>query len=211
MWQSTFEGSVNSSRPFQAIRALEDALTPALLILQDIVEANVQITLRLLNEDRNRWRPHIKTTKMASVIRLLIDSGIGCFKCSTTRELLVLCECNANDVLLAYPARGATAVRASEIAAEHTGVSCAALIDDEAALDLWQGKRIDLFVDLNPGMDRTGVPLKDHERIAKLVAAIRRRSLTFRGLHCYEGHLTQQIQSERITAAHNVYDQLLRN
>ena len=45
------------------VAGLEAILTPALVVDLDAVRQNIAATLRLLGEDPNRWRPHLKTAK----------------------------------------------------------------------------------------------------------------------------------------------------
>src|SRR4051812_30012935 len=46
--------------------ATDDVLTPALAVYRDAVEHNIATTLRLLGNDPERWRPHVKTAKLTS-------------------------------------------------------------------------------------------------------------------------------------------------
>ena len=99
-----------------AVSDTDDVLTPALVIYPEIVASNIERTLHLLNGDADRWRVHIKTTKLAYVLRLLVNRGIRNFKCATTLELLVACQSGAGDVLVAYPVMGANSRRVRQIA-----------------------------------------------------------------------------------------------
>ena len=117
-------------------------LTPALLVYPAFVDANIAATLGVMGGDANRWRPHLKTAKMPWVIRRLIEYGVSHFKCATTRELLVACECGARDVLIAYPVVGANARRVIEIAERHNGVQVSVLVENEAQARGWIGKPV---------------------------------------------------------------------
>ena len=206
------EQAVVSDLPTESTYQLantEGVSTPALIIYSDIVEANIRNTIRLLGGDENRWRPHVKTAKLAMTMKLMMRQGVKQFKCATTLELLTLCDCGTEDVLLAYPALGPNAVRVREIANRYTNVAVSALIDDEEDLPAWKGSRVGLFLDLNSGMDRTGIPLDGIERVIRLIAAIEKYDIPFRGLHCYEGHLAGLDLPERIRRSHAIYDQLL--
>ena len=183
-------------------------MTPALIIYSDIVEANIRNTIRLLRGDTNRWRPHVKTAKLAMTMKLIMRQGVKQFKCATSLELLSLCENGAEDVLLAYTALGANAARVGEIANRYPHVAVSALIDDEKNLGAWKGSAVGLFLDLNSGMDRTGMPLAGMERIMGLIASMEKAAIPFRGLHCYEGHLAGLQLPERTRRAHAIYDQL---
>jgi D-serine deaminase-like pyridoxal phosphate-dependent protein len=193
-----------------SIANLENVLTPALAIYSDVVDANIDFTLELLGGDANRWRPHVKTAKLESIMRRLVERGVMQFKCATTLELLTACRAGARDVLVAYPVAGANAARVRQIAEEHPQVRVSALVEDAAQIGQWRGSRLGLFVDINPGMDRTGMPQERVGEIAALAAAIAQAGLEFRGLHYYDGHLHQDDMAERTAAAHRGYDQLRR-
>jgi D-serine deaminase-like pyridoxal phosphate-dependent protein len=187
----------------------EAVLTPALIIYRDIVEANIRNTIRLLGEDANRWRPHVKTAKLAMTMKLMMQQEVTQFKCATSLELFSLCECGAEDVLLAYTALGPNAVRVREIANRYPKVAISALIDDAEGLHAWKGSRVGLFLDMNSGMDRTGMPLDGIDKVIGLITGLEKYDIPFRGLHCYEGHLAGLDLPERRTHAHEIYDRLL--
>lgn len=185
-------------------------LTPALAIYPEIVDANIAATLRLLGGDANRWRPHVKTAKLASVMRRMVEHGVRQCKCATTLELATACDAGFDDVLLAYGVVGPHAARAREIAAAHPGVRVSALVESAEQIEAWTGAPVGLFVDVNPGMNRTGLGQERGEELVALARAISDAGLDFRGLHYYDGHLAGVPASEREVVAHRGYDQLLR-
>src|SRR4051794_10968076 len=139
------------------LAAAARVLTPALLIDRDRVQHNVATTIRLLG-GANRWRPHVKTAKLGYVMRMLVDAGVRQFKCATSLELNVACDAGAGDVLVAYPLIGANAARVRQIAEQQTSVEISVLVENEAHAEQWQGTRLSVFIDVNPGMNRTGIP-----------------------------------------------------
>jgi D-serine deaminase-like pyridoxal phosphate-dependent protein len=191
------------------IRGLASVLTPALAIYPHIVEYNISTTLKLLDGDAGRWRPHIKTIKLGRVMRMLVQQGVTNFKCATTLELLTACKAGALDVLLAMPVVGATARRVAQIASSFPEVAVSALLDAEAQIDQWKGSRIGVFVDINPGMNRTGISETDSHIAQQLATRATEAGLKFRGLHYYDGHLRQQNFRERTKMAHAGYDRLV--
>ncbi|HEY7543840.1 MAG TPA: D-TA family PLP-dependent enzyme [Blastocatellia bacterium] len=191
------------------IEGIERVMTPALAIYTDIVDSNIDVTLGLLNGDADRWRPHVKTSKIASVMRRMVERGIENFKCSTTLELMTICEAGARDVLLAYPVTGANARRAREIADQFSDVRLSALVESSEQIEAWLGSRFGLFIDVNPGMDRTGIEQARGEEIISLALAILSAGLEFRGLHYYDGHLSKYDLAERERIAHSGYDRLM--
>jgi len=184
-------------------------LTPALAIYPEIVDQNIAATIRLLSGDPNRWRPHVKTAKLQFIMHRLVQRGIGQAKCSTTVELSTACAAGFRDVLLAYPVVGGNALRVRELAAQNPQVQISVLAENPAQAAPWQGSRVGIFIDVNPGMDRTGIEQDHIPAILEVAAAIANAGLAFRGLHYYDGHLTAPSLQEREKLAHYGYDRLM--
>jgi D-serine deaminase-like pyridoxal phosphate-dependent protein len=192
------------------LSSIEDILTPALLLYPDFIAANIEYTLDLLAGDANSWRAHIKTAKLANTVNMLIDRGVRNLKCATTLELLTACTSGAGDVLLAYPAIGANARRARDIAKEFRNVRISVLAENEEQLQQWYGSGLGIFIDINPGMNRTGIDQNDTNKIVALARAIVDSNLEFCGLHYYDGQFGSLMEPERTRAAHRGYDRLLK-
>lgn len=183
-----------------------DILTPALLIYPEHVDANIAATLRLMNEDPGRWRPHVKTSKLGFVMRRLAEHGVINVKCSTTLELAVACESGARDVVVAYAMVGPNARRIRELAARYPNVRVSILVENEDQAASWAGSSIGIQIDVNSGMNRTGI---DQDRIDQIVSLARAAGQQFRGLHWYDGHMSAADFAERERAAHAGYDHLM--
>ena len=188
----------------------ENVLTPALVLYPEMLASNVQRTLDLLGGDADRWRAHIKTAKLGYTVRLLVERGVRNLKGATTLELLLACQCGARDVLLAYPSMGANVHRVREIAEQFPNARISVLAENEEQVRQWRGSRMGIFLDINPGMNRTGIEQSNVEEVAKLVRAIGECGLTFRGLHYYDGQYGGLGERERIEATHDGYRRLLR-
>jgi D-serine deaminase-like pyridoxal phosphate-dependent protein len=184
-------------------------LTPALLIDRDRVQHNVATTLHLLGGDTNRWRPHVKTAKLGYIMQMLVHAGVRQFKCATSLELSVACQAGADDVLVAYPLIGANAARVRQIAEQNQSVGISVLVENESQVSQWPGSSVSVFVDVNPGMNRTGVPEEHAGDILRLSQSIASSGLRFRGLHYYDGHLSKYGMAERCTHAHLGYERLM--
>jgi D-serine deaminase-like pyridoxal phosphate-dependent protein len=189
------------------IAGLDRVLTPALAVYPALVRNNIRRTIAVLGGDAGRWRPHVKTAKLGWTLRELRAEGVAHAKCATSLELRVACESGIGDVLVAYPVVGANAQRVAEIAASFPQARVSALVESAAHLEQWRGAGVGVFVDLNPGMDRTGAQL-DFARVLGLAELARRLGIEFRGLHYYDGHLGGLELDERTRRAHAGYDQL---
>src|SRR6185369_9081714 len=72
---SVADVTYNSAVPDYSIAGLDNVLTPALAIYTSLVDANIDFTLELVGGDANRWRPHVKTAKLESMMRRLVARG----------------------------------------------------------------------------------------------------------------------------------------
>lgn len=200
------------SHPFEALdpatydlprELVERVQTPALVVHAARVRRNVARVIERLGGEPDRWRPHVKTTKIPEVWRELTAAGVRHFKCATTREAGLLLETLDaagvdGDVLLAYPLRGPGLARLGALAAAHPGTRVSVLCE-EAALVPDVPACVGVFVDLNPGMDRTGLPLVARDEIRAVVDAAGPR---LRGLHFYDGHRHEPDLAERRARVH---------
>ena len=187
----------------------DPVLTPALIVYPEAIASNVQCTLDLLGGNADRWRAHIKTAKLNFTLGMLLDRGVRSFKCATTLELHEACRSGATDVLVAYPVMAANARRVLEISREFPDVSISVLVEHEDQIRQWRGTDIGIFLDINPGMNRTGIEQTAQKRVLDLALATKKAGLEFRGLHYYDGQFGSVDEPERTQAAHAGYDRLM--
>jgi D-serine deaminase-like pyridoxal phosphate-dependent protein len=187
----------------------ERILTPALIIYPDIVDTNIARMHDLLHGQLERWRPHLKTAKLEVTIKQLILRGVRRFKCATTLELLVACKAGAEDVLVAYPSVGSRSRRIREIASEYSWVRVSVIVENQRELEDWTDTKVDIFIDVNPGMDRTGIGQWRTNDIVELSRSIETRGRRFAGIHYYDGHQRHPDIGKRTAAAYLGYEQLL--
>ncbi len=182
--------------------------SPALLVYPDRIAENIR-RMAAAAGGADRLRPHIKTHKLPEVMALFRQQGISRFKAATVAEAEMAAAAGAGDVLLAYPAVGPTGPRLAALARAFPQTTFRALTDSDVGIDdldraaCQAGLRLDTLLDLNVGMDRTGVPPgPEAVRLAHRIAAA--AGLSFGGLHAYDGHLHAAERSElarRVAAA----------
>ncbi|HKQ72839.1 MAG TPA: D-TA family PLP-dependent enzyme [Blastocatellia bacterium] len=192
------------------ITGVETVMTPALAIYPEIVDANIEATLRVMGGDADRWRPHVKTSKLGFIMRRLAERGVTNVKCATTLELQTAAEAGATDILVAYSMLGANARRVRELAEAAPDKRISALVENPEQVKSWIGSDISLFIDLNGGMDRTGLEQDRVGDVVKLANTIEEAGLVFRGLHYYDGQMSKyEDLATREVMAHQGYDQLM--
>lgn len=189
---------------------LEQLQTPALVVYLDRVRDNIRSMIGYAGSP-DRWRPHLKTTKIPEVWGELLQAGVRHFKCATTREADVFATLASSreqqtDLLVAYPLRGPALQRLGAIAKNAKNTTVSVLVEDlDLVADLPDG--IGVFVDVNPGMNRTGIPMDDEAAVLAVVLAVGDR---FRGLHFYDGHLHDEDLAARRIAIFAGYQRLLQ-
>ncbi len=171
----------------------EKIASPALLVYPERIRYNIDQMLEIAG-GAARLRPHVKTHKMAEVIRMQLDAGIDKFKCATLAEAELLARCGAGDVLVAYPLTGPGPGRLAKLQRSYPEVRFSALVDHDVTLEnlrraaASENVSLGAFMDLNVGMNRTGiVPGPEAERLYKRMGAT--EGVRCLGLHVYDGHL----------------------
>ncbi|MEO6924996.1 MAG: alanine racemase, partial [Bryocella sp.] len=99
--------------------------------------------------------------------------------------------------------------RVREIAAEHRDVMVSVLVENVTQVKQWQGAPIGIFIDVNPGMDRTGIEEGHVQKISEVAKSVTATGLQLKGLHYYDGHLGDDNLAERCVVARAGYDRLM--
>jgi D-serine deaminase-like pyridoxal phosphate-dependent protein len=175
------------------IKNIDQLDTPALVVYPDRVKENIRLAIEMVGNP-GRLRPHVKTHKSPVVTRLMLEAGIRQFKCATIAEAEMLAGEGAPDVLLAYQPIGPKAVRLATLIRKYPGTTFSCLIDHidaaRAMSTIFQeaGLVVPVYLDLNVGMDRTGIA-PGPAAVNLYRAAKRLEGITPVGLHAYDGHL----------------------
>ena len=170
-----------------------DVPSPALLIFEERVEANLRRMLEIAGGPA-RLRPHVKTHKLGPIVVRQLALGITKFKCATVAEAEMCAIAAAPDVLLAFPVVGPNIARLCELARLFPGTNFSTVADDAAvirelgAAALRSQLTLDVLLDLDCGMHRTGVlPGVAAVELYRQLAAT--PGLSAAGLHAYDGHV----------------------
>jgi len=191
---------------------VDDVASPALLVYPERVEENIRRMIRIAG-GVDRLRPHMKTNKLPEVIRMQMAQGIMKYKCATIAEAEVAAVCSVPDMLLAYQPVGPNVKRLVQLVQKFPATRFSALVDDAGAVKALSqaasaaGVTLDLFVDLDCGMHRTGIaPGADAVALYQLVT--RSPGLRAAGLHVYDGHIRDSDISRRAVACDQAFSQL---
>lgn len=192
---------MTATRQWFQIDDIDKLDTPALVIFPERVRHNIKTAINMVG-DVTRLRPHVKTNKSAEAIGLMMDAGITQFKCATIAEAELLGICGATDALLAYQPLGPKLQRFIEVVKRYPETNYSCLTDnkdaatEQAAAFNKAGLSVPVYIDLNIGMNRTGIaPGPAAIELYKKIASL--KGISNAGLHAYDGHLRSSDIIER--------------
>src|SRR3989442_750341 len=107
--------------------------SPCLLLYPDRVRENIGRMIRMAG-GFERLRPHIKTHKLAEVLKMQMEQGITRFKCATVAEAEMAAACGAPDVLLAYQPVGPNVHRLIRLLKSFPQTEFSVIADDAEAI-----------------------------------------------------------------------------
>ena len=196
---------MSKSLPVIETSALETLLSPSLVIFRDRLLANLDKMLVIAGHPA-RLRPHCKTHKMEQIVRLWVERGVTKHKAATIAECEMLAAAGATDVLLAYNPVGPNIGRVIALAAKFPACRFSVTADHEKPLQLLSAAAakanvtIGVMLDVNVGMNRTGIRPDDPAAVTLYVQASELPGLRAAGFHIYDGHQRQMSLDERKAA-----------
>lgn len=188
---------------------LDDVLSPALLVYPKIIQRNLEAMIRIAGSPE-RLRPHCKTHKMREIIAMQLARGIMRHKCATLAEAEMLADCGVSDVLLAYNVVGPNIGRVVRLLERSPSIRFACTGDHPAPVAALGaavsaiGRTVDVLLDLDVGMHRTGTS-PGPGAVELYRAFARTPGIKPGGLHVYDGHNHQPDWTERQTAAREAW------
>ena len=193
----------------------QDVDSPGLLIAPDRVQANIERMVAAVGGPghTSRLRPHLKTHKMARVVRMQLDAGITRFKAATMAEAEMAAGEGAADILTAQQPVGPTVARLAGLIERFPATSFACTVDDAGAASAIAARAGDtarplrLFIDVDCGQGRTGVPFGPRlDALRDATSAM--AGATYAGLHVYDGHLHDPSEQVRRDAVMAIVEQI---
>lgn len=180
--------------------------TPALVLDVDLLERNLATLADQARGDGLHLRPHAKTHKCVEIARLQIGAGALGVCAATLREAEVLVAGGLAGVLITSPVVGqAKIARLAQLNRRADGLMV--VLDDLVNLvDLVDaaaraGKKLDVLVDVDVGMGRTGV--HSAQKVIDLArAADRAEVLGYKGIQGYSGSVQHIAAFAQRTAAY---------
>lgn len=209
---------MNGELEWYQIREIDEIDSPSLVVYRDRILNNLEKMIRIAGNP-DRLMPHVKTHKMEAIIKLQLSLGIRNFKCATIAEAEMTGAAGGENVLIAHQPVGPKFGRLINLINKFPEVDYSVIIDNPdtaRTLDAKMGEaglRIGVYIDLNTGMNRSGVPPGEAARdLTDLCMS--KENIDFIGFHAYDGHNTLTDPDKRkelsVREFRAVYDLLKR-
>jgi len=166
--------------------------TPCLTVDLDILEKNIRTMEDHAASFGKKLRPHAKTHKCSHLARMQMDAGAVGICVAKLAEAEVLVQRGLKEVLITSPVVSDYKVRrlmeclasAPELMVVVDNAANARRLNDAAKQ---MGLKLNVLVDLDPGMGRTGVNFQAALTLGQWVREL--PALRLRGVQCYAGHI----------------------
>lgn len=192
------------TQPWYQLDKVAEIDSPALVVYPDRIAENLRRMIAIAGGTQ-RLRPHIKTHKMSAVVRMQVEAGLTKCKCATLAEAAMAAAAGATDVLLAHQPVGPKIAKLAALAKRFPNVRFSTIVDDpRIAVALSEtganaGCRIELLVDLDIGMGRSGIsPGEDALELYRMLPLL--PGIAPGGVHAYDGHIHDREPAAREVA-----------
>jgi D-serine deaminase-like pyridoxal phosphate-dependent protein len=169
-----------------------DLLTPALILDLDVLEANIEAMAEWARQGGFALRPHGKSHKSPDIARRQIAAGAVGLCCASLREAQVMAAHNIPGLLITTPLAPGKAPLVAQLAKDGAEIAVVAdhpdLVSAYGAAAAGLGVELEVFVDLDVGLGRTGTP--SAQTAIELAGQISADPcLKYGGVQGYMGHL----------------------
>ena len=151
------------------------------------MERNIQKMAHVARENGVALRPHVKTHKIPSIAREQLGAGASGITVAKLSEAEVMADGGIEDIFIAYPlvteAKIRQAVRLAERVRIVVGVD--SLHGARRLSGVAEDQTLEVRLEVDTGLRRTGVPLDEAVRLAGEIEAMDNLDLT--GIYTYRG------------------------
>lgn len=173
------------------IKDTKEIISPSLIYYVDIIRENIKKAISIAGSADRLW-PHVKSHKSIDMINVQMGYGITKFKAATIAEAEMVAEAGAEQVILAYPLIGINIDRFVKLSKAYPQIIFYAVEDNAQQFEILsqiceqQEYVMPVLVDVNMGMNRTGVSIQELEALYRFAYTL--PGIRVSGMHCYDGN-----------------------
>lgn len=189
---SSLIGEVQKPESSSHLSKLE---TPRVIVDKKVLHRNIIEMQRKADKHKLKLRPHIKTHKCAEIAQLQIKSGANGLTCAKTDEAITFLHHGFKDMLVAAPIADERKLERLLKEFKEHGADLKLVFDHPIGLEIIENvaKKFNVkqkvYLEVNVGLNRCGVNLKDSEMIGNMIARLKKsENLEFLGLLSHAGN-----------------------
>ncbi len=171
--------------------------TPCLVLDMDLLDSNLSVMQEQVSQAGKQLRPHVKTHKCCALAKLQMERGASGLCVAKVSEAEGLVRSGLQQILITGPVVTPAKIRRL-VTLLDAAPDLMAVVDSEQSIAELQmalaacNKRMNVLLDVDAGLNRTGVPPEQVLSFASKLRACDRLRLC--GIQAYAGHL-QHIKS----------------
>ena len=146
--------------------------SPTLFVDLEKVRSNIEVMNLKAHKNALEFRPHFKTHQSIQIGEIFKELGIKGITVSSTRMASYFADASWNDITIAFPVNILAIEEYNRILKK---CKLKTLISDTSSipyLDANLSDKLGLYIDIDPGYGRSGLPASDTEKIKTLISLI---------------------------------------
>ncbi|MCW9708306.1 alanine racemase [Fodinibius salsisoli] len=176
---------------------------PTLLLNEDICRANIQRMVEKAQHHSLQFKPHMKTHQSADIGEWLREAGVEAITVSSVTMASFFAQQGWSDITIAFPCNLREVEAINQLAEE---VDLTLLVNaPETAQRLQKelASPVSVYIELDTGSERTGLPTTNITGIEKLIAIFEDSDvLQWKGFYSHPGHSYSARSVEDIRRIH---------
>lgn len=172
---------------------------PALILNKNKALRNIQKMVSKADKWNVELRPHFKTHQSKEIGNWFRDHGVEAITVSSMRMAEYFKSAGWTNITIAFPVNILQAKRINQIA-ENIDLRVLAIdVEVIKRLDTMLTNQLGIYIDLDPGYNRSGIPIQDVHVLQSLKESVQHASnLRFEGFYAHAGHSYKSRSKEEI-------------
>jgi D-serine deaminase-like pyridoxal phosphate-dependent protein len=177
---------------------------PTLLLDAEKCRNNIRRMQLKANRQKIVFRPHFKTHQSATIARWFAGGGTNKITVSSVSMARYFASHGWNDIMVAFPLNLAELHQFIKLSTE---ISLSVVVENIEAIRALASsniRAINVYLKIDAGYHRTGVPVKNHGQAQQLIDTIDEQpSLHFRGFVVHNGHTYHVRSPQEVREIHH--------
>lgn len=161
---------------------------PTLIIDLDTARSNIQHLAEKAIKNQVEFRPHFKTHQSKAIGAYFREFGVNSITVSSIKMAEYFIEDGWNDITIAFPCNILAGKAYDKLASKINLKTLVCSTESIAKLDNQISNEIGLYIEIDPGNKRSGIPFEDSEKITAVLKAIESSQHFYpAGFYCHAG------------------------